>query len=178
MSPHPGFDLRGLGGDDIVTRPFSEAFKQKMVERLSGRDAVSARQLSRDLGIPQDTLSRWLREARSLAVMPPPDARTKVWSVDDKVRVLAAAAKLTGTELTALLEQEGVTLAELDQWRQALGEEGRASRETTRRIRKLERELARKDKALAEAAALLVLKKKVDQLWEDEDDDTDEGNEP
>jgi hypothetical protein len=48
---------------------------------------------------------------------------------------------------------------------------------TTRRIRKLERELARKEKALAEAAALLVLKKKVEDLWEDEDDDTGEKNE-
>ena len=71
----------------------------------------------------------------------------------------------------------GLRLAELEQWRLALDEEGRASTATTKRIRKLERELARKEKALAEAAALLVLKKKVESLWEDEDDDTDEENE-
>jgi transposase len=59
----------------------------------------------------------------------------------------------------------------------ALDEEGRSSKATTKRIRKLERELARKEKALAEAAALLVLKKKVEHLWEGEDDDTDEENE-
>jgi len=52
-----------------------------------------------------------------------------------------------------------------------------ASIATTKRIRKLERELARKEKALAEAAALLVLKKKLEHLQEDEDDDTDEGSE-
>ena len=46
-----------------------------------------------------------------------------------------------------------------------LSEEGRASVATTKRIRALERELARKEKALAEAAALLVLKKKVTRLW-------------
>jgi len=40
------------------------------------------------------------------------------------------------------------------------------------RERQLERELTRKDKALVEAAALLVLKKKVQAIWEDEDDDT------
>ena len=50
-------------------------------------------------------------------------------------------------------------LGELEQWRLALDEEGRAPVATTKRIRKLERELARKEKALAEAAALLVLKK-------------------
>jgi hypothetical protein len=91
--------------------------------------------------------------------------------------VLAEAAKLTGPELTALLEREGLTLAAFEQWRMALDEEGRASKATTKRIRKLERELARKEKALAEAAALLVLKKKVEHLWEDEDDDTDEETE-
>ena len=51
-----------------------------------------------------------------------------------------------------------------------------ASLAATKRIRRLERELARKEKALAEAAALLILKKKVGHLWEGEDDDTNEGN--
>ena len=84
---------------------------------------------------------------------------------------------LTGAELNGYLERQGLLLGELEQWRLALGEEGRASMATTKRIHKLERELARKEKALAEAAALLVLKKKVEDLWEDEDDDTDEKNE-
>ena len=59
----------------------------------------------------------------------------------------------------------------------ALDEEGRASLATAKRMRKLERELARKEKALAEAAALLVLNKEVEDLWEDEDDDTGEKSE-
>ena len=59
----------------------------------------------------------------------------------------------------------------------ALEEDGRESAATTKRIRTLERELARKEKALAEAAALLVLKKTVANLHRDEDDDTDEPNE-
>jgi hypothetical protein len=62
--------------------------------------------------------------------------------------------------LTAYLSREGVKLAEYEQWRLALEEGGAASNSTTKRIRQLERELARKEKALAEAAALLVLKKK------------------
>jgi transposase len=44
--------------------------------------------------------------------------------------------------------------------------------EDAKRIKKLERELRRKEKALAEAAALLVLQKKVQAIWGDEDDDT------
>jgi transposase len=149
-----------------------------MIERLTGKDAVSAQRLARETGISQETLSRWLREARSLPLMARGPRDTKVRSIDEKVRILAEARKLTGAELTALLEREGVLLAELEQWRLALDEEGRSSKATTKRIRKLERELARKEKALAEAAALLVLKKKVEHLFQaDEDDDTDEENE-
>jgi hypothetical protein len=71
-----------------------------------------------------------------------------------------------------------VKFADYEQWRLALDEGGAASAASTKRIRQLERELARKEKALAEAAALLVLKKKVETLYgEDEDDDTNGPNE-
>ena len=147
-----------------------------MVERLVGKDAISARQLESEVGVPQTTLSRWLEEARSLPVVPPPKS-SKTWSIDQKIKVLADAAKLTGEQLTAFLEQHGLRLAEFQQWRLALDEEGRSSKVITKRIRGLERELARKEKALAEAAALLLLKKKLHSALGDEDDDTDEGNE-
>ena len=68
-------------------------------------------------------------------------------------------------------------LADFERWRVALEEDGQGSASTTKRIRKLERELARKEKALAEAAALLVLKKTVASFYQDEDDDTDEQSE-
>jgi hypothetical protein len=43
----------------------------------------------------------------------------------------------------------------------------------SKRIKELERELARKEKALAEAAAIVILQKKVHAFLADEDDDTD-----
>jgi len=107
-----------------------------------------------------------------------PKPAGREWTVEQKARVLADAAKLDGEELTAYLDREGVRLAEYEQWRMALDEGGGASAATNKRIRQLERELARKEKALAEAAALLVLKKKVEALYgEDEDDDTNGANE-
>jgi transposase-like protein len=160
-----------------MTRPFSQVYKQKMIERMTGKDAVSARQLSQETGISQTTLSLWLQDARSLPLMAPRKRRTKPWSVEEKAQVLTETARLTGGELADYLGRQGLLLAELEQWRLALDEEGRASTATTKRIRTLERELARKEKALAEAAALLVLKKKVEDLWEDEDDDTGEKSE-
>jgi hypothetical protein len=99
------------------------------------------------------------------------------WSVEEKIRILAQASTLTGAALTNFLQRESVLRAEYEQWRLALGDEGRAALTTTKRIRALERELARKEKALAEAATLLVLKKKLQALEEDEDVDTDEDHE-
>ena len=159
-----------------MTKPFSLAFKQKMMARLNGTDAISARQLAVETGLRQQTLSRWLQDASSLPVMPAKRPR-RDWSIENKIRILAKASPLTGAELTGFLQREGVLQAEYEQWRLALSEEGRASLATTRRIRALERELARKEKALAEAATLLVLKKKLQPLEEDEDVDTDKERE-
>ena len=155
------------------------AFKQKMVQRLTGKSAVSASHLARETGVRQQNLSRWLQEARSLPIMADkPKPAVREWTVEQKARVLAEGSKLDGEELTAYLEREAVKLAEYEQWRIALDEGGAASASTIKRIRQLERELARKEKALAEVAASLVLKKKVATLYgEDEDDDTNGENE-
>jgi len=157
-----------------MTRPYSVAFKQKMVQRLIGSNAVSALQLSRETGLKQQTLSQWLRDARSLPLMASKPVARK-WTVEQKARVLTEASELGGDQLAAYLQREDVKLADFERWRIALEEDGHTTA-TAKRIRRLERELARKEKALAEAAALLVLKKTMDEL-RDEDGDTDEESE-
>jgi transposase-like protein len=67
LSPLAETEHQGRERDDDVTRPYSEAFKQKMMQRLIGKDAVSAN-LSRETGVRRRNLSRWLAEARSLPV--------------------------------------------------------------------------------------------------------------
>ena len=148
-----------------------------MIQRLTGKDAVSARQLALETGLRQQTLSRWLQEACSVPVMSPKRPR-KTWAIEEKIRILDAASRLSGAELTQLLMREELQRAELEQWRLALADEGQASKAVIKRMRQLERDLARKEKALAEAAALLVLKKKVAHLWAVEDDGTDEESAP
>jgi transposase-like protein len=102
-------------------------------------------------------------------------------TVEEKFSLVLEAASVPEPEFGEWLRRKGVHAAQLEEWRtQAMaGLTGAAkrSKETTadaRQIRELERELARKDKALAEAAVLLVLQKKVQAIWADEDDDTDE----
>ena len=160
-----------------MTKPYSEAFKQRMVQRLIGKGAVSATELARETGVAQQNLSRWLMEARSFPKVPPDRPKPRTWTVAEKARIVADAANLEGDKLTALLQREGVKLADLERWRLALEDRETASAAMAKRVRTLERELARKEKALAEAAALLILKKKVEALYpEDEDDDTDKGS--
>lgn len=134
---------------------------------------MSAAQLCRETGDRQQNLSRWLTEARSLPLVATEKSTIRDWTVEQKARILANASTLTGEELTAHLEHEGIKLAEFEQWRLALEEGGKASTAITRRIRKLERELARKEKALAEAATLLVLKKTIESVYRSEDEDID-----
>ena len=159
FEPEPSWG--DLGGDDM-TRPYSVALKQKMIQRLTGKNAVSAVQLSRETGVRQQNLSRWLEQARSLPFVTdkPKPVVPDNWTVERKAKLLADAANLTGKELAAHLERSAVKLGDYERWRLALEQGGRAADSTTKRIRSLERELARKEKALAEAAALLVLKKK------------------
>ncbi len=161
----------------MMTKSYSIAFKQKMVERLTGKHAVNSSQLAREIGVRQQNLSRWLHEARNLPSVASSTPKVPVWTVEQEAQALAGASKLSGEQLTANLEREGIKLADFERWRIALEEDGQGSVATTKRIRKLERELARKEKALAEAAVLLVLKKTIDSYYSDEQDDTDEAYE-
>src|SRR4051794_26650254 len=100
-----------------MTRPYSLAFKQKMVERLTGKDAVSALELSRDTGVRQQNLSRWLQEARSLPLVRSDHTNARQWTVEQKARILSEASALSGEQLRAYLDREGVKLADYERWR-------------------------------------------------------------
>ncbi len=172
---------------------YSETFKAQMVQRLTRPGSPSATELSKEVGVHQSTLSRWVRQARYVpeawtsAPSTPheprrtmPARRPQDWTAEEKYAVMMEAASLADEELGAWLREKGLHEANLKQWRQEMIEglaepKARSSSKPsaeTRRIRELERELTRKEKALAEAAALLILKKKAQALWGDEDDAT------
>ncbi len=168
---------------------YSEAFRSKMVQKMVIPGGISANALAAKTGIAQPTLSRWLREAHSVEPMSAPEkpkSKKKPRTFMEKVRVIAEADGLSGEELGAFCRREGVHESELEEWRTATAEalgpakkraKAKKTKAETTRIRHLERDLRRKEKALAEVSALLILKKKVDALWGDEDADTDEESE-
>lgn len=163
---------------------YSEKFRSRMVQKMTGPGARSAVALSASAGVPQPTLSRWLREAGSVSGMKskrPPSAKphSKSRSPQDKLRLIIEAAALSGDELGEFLRREAIHEADLTRWRESSLEglsgkvtEAATADATDKRLRKLEKELQRKDKALAETAALLVLQKKVREIWGDGGDDT------
>ena len=130
--------------------------------RLLPPESASVETVSRDLCISVMTLERWTAPARFEAVL--------------------VTASMDEASKSAWCRENGVYSQELEQWRlaatQALADPGetRASPSQTkadrRRIKELERELHRKEKALAEAAALLVLREKLAAIFPtDKDED-------
>lgn len=173
---------------------YSEKFKAKMVRRMLPPEAMSAVALSKLARVPQPTLSRWLRDslrAVSKEETPPPPPRPTVppaqWPLKDRMRVVLRADGLDDAALGALLREEGITAADLDAWRKlgnATDVTDKVSGGARKRIRELERDLRRKDQALAETAAMLFLEKKLKSLVASgvfsgaEADDTEPENEP
>jgi transposase len=168
---------------------YAENVKARMFRRMVGPDAVSATSLARETGISQATLSRWLAASIKGVSNSKPDApttevtatpkRPQDWTALERAQAVLAASQLDETQLGEFLRRAGLHREQLEEWTSALEEALAQTRQVRRpsadakRIKELEREVARKDKALAETAALLVLKKKMAVLWGAEDDDTD-----
>lgn len=177
-----------------MPKAYSENLKSKMIQRMVGPNSVSVHALAHEVGIHQTTLSRWLREAstvqpvkqvskrngrsRQASSAASQQRRPEDWTATEKLQAVMEASQLSEAELGEWLRSKGLHEAHLREWRDtvtAAAEEAlasprhRRSSPETKRVKELERELRRKEKALAETAALLVLRKKADALWGDED---------
>lgn len=165
--------------------PYSEGFKARMIERMAGPEGISANALAKEVGVCQSSLSRWLRARVNRRVKPmtkDKERGSKNRTAQEKLRIVHEASQLDEKELGAFLRREGLHEAQLKEWVDAVTtalstsspkQRIRRSPKETKRIRELEMDLRRKEKALAEVTALLALKKKLEALWGDADDDTD-----
>ena len=153
---------------------YSDGFRARMVERMTGPRRMSANALAQEVGINQPTLSRWLRDAATVGDVSKKKAKAKrsqpegrrpsEWSAEEKVRVVMAAAAIAETELGPFLRREGLHEEDLARFRDevrnaavaGLTASKKPRSDEQKRIKDLERELKRKEAALAETAALLV----------------------
>ena len=144
--------------------------------------AIAIRQLSQEEGISEATLHKWRAEARGKGqLLPPADAGPEGWSSRDKFAAVLETAALNQADLAEYCRKRGLYPAQITAWRSACEQAndwdrastarlGQATKEEKKRVKDLERELARKDRALAEAAALLILRKKASAIWGGEED--------
>lgn len=169
-----------LGRDsDLKVRPskYSESYREQFLREALRPGGPGVYGLARERGIGSSMAYRWVDAARKLGAMTDDSRRPEDRSPLEKLRVVSDASRLDDAQLGDFLRREGIHEADLERWREeALGGLAgpRPGQPPSKRIRELERELRRKDKALAEAAALLILQKKVRALLGDVDDNTGE----
>ena len=148
---------------------YGDAFRSRVVARLLPPESAEIGEVSREVGVSAQTLERWREAAQTMP------ARGRAWSAAARLEAVITVAAMDEAGKSAWCREHGVFPSELDKWRRsattalAEPEDVRASPQATRadkrRIKELERELLRKDKALAETAALLVLSKKVAAIF-------------
>ena len=162
---------------------YPKELKESILKRIiSEEESVS--DICRDTGVNINTLYRWRDAAAKTGL----SATTKYkqadkWSSQDKFIVVLETSNLNEIEFSEYCRKKGLYPEQVKEWREACmhangGESEKTSkvskelREERQKKEKLEKELRRKEKALAEAAALLVLRKKADAIWgmEEEDD--------
>jgi transposase len=167
-------------------RRYSEAVKADVRRRMSPPHRQSVAQISAELGIHVVTLYTWRKSWRLQGeVVPASEKDPEGWGATDKFTVVLETAGVNATELSAYCRERGLYPEQVERWRQAsqdanekpvltLKEQKELERlraQDQREIKRLKQELRRKEKALAEAAALLIASKKIQAFWGEDGDD-------
>jgi len=159
---------------------YSKEFRESIVVRMLPPENARVADLARETGISKDTLYTWKskycnrRGAISNSAQP-----GQKFSSEDKLAIIVETASLNEVELGEYCRRKGLYPEQIEGWKKAFihsdtKDAGKAERDQLRQrdkdVKKLQSELDRKEKALAETAALLVLEKKLQALWEENED--------
>jgi transposase-like protein len=161
-----------------MSKKYPAAFKEQALIKVWSRDGRSIQSIADELNVKYPTLIYWMKnkamtESGKLATK---EKRPCDWSVEQQWEALHETHGLSGEALQAWCRERGLFAHHLASWKAAFCAQGTSSPSSARDLRTLKeenatlkRELVRKDKALAEAAALLVLQKKFRALWAEEE---------
>lgn len=162
---------------------YSPEHKQSVIAKMMPPHNRRISELADETGISQQTLYNWRQKAREEGQVVPGDGKNpERWSSTDKFSVVLDTAAMNEAELSEYCRSKGLYPEQVAQWKsscvqanasaQEMAKANRVqSKQDRKRIKELESELRRKDKALAETAALLVLQKKAQALWGENEDD-------
>jgi transposase-like protein len=155
---------------------YSAGFKEQALVKVYSRgNNQSIQSVADELNINLTTLKTWMKQSEQDVnkPAPPKSKRPEDWNPEERLTALQKTYHLIGEDLNAWCRERGVFIHQLEQWKTDFcshgdsvdkREEARVLRTLKEENQSLERELLRKDKALAEAAALLVLQKKFRAL--------------
>ena len=149
---------------------YGTAFKKRALARLLPPENASFEEVARHTGVQVETLQRWQQESAAVV-------EHGSWTPTARLDAVLITASMDETAKSAWCRSNGVHLHDLVAWREsainALGDVQPAvakrpasqAKEDRLRIQQLERDLKRKNAALAETAALLVLSKKMEAIF-------------
>ena len=161
-----------------MKRDYTPAFREQALAKVFSRGSSNVQSVADELNMSYHTLKNWMREEKkkTAPASEPGPRRPDDWSAAERLQAILETHGLDERSCNAWCREHGVYPQQLQAWRQEIeqGERVPAAargelRELKETNKQLERELKRKEKALAEAAALLVLQKKYQALWEDKD---------
>lgn len=162
---------------------YTKEFKLIIIKRMMPPMNEKVSTISKETGIAEQTLFKWKREAKAKGiVITDGEVQAEKWNTKDKFMIVVETASLNAAELSEYCRQKGLYVEQIEAWRDAcmqanggVAEEAsklhKANKEKDKAIKKLEAELKRKEAALAETAALIVLRKKVQAIWGGNEDE-------
>lgn len=161
-----------------MTTKYPEAFIEQALVKVYSRGHRSIKLVAEDLNVNHHTLRYWMKN-KIMINKDAPTAREKRpqdWTAAEQFAALQETHGLSDEILQAWCREHGIFAHHLTSWKTAFCAEVkepatgiRETRTLRDKIAKLERQIVRKNSALAEAAALLILQKKFQALWEDEE---------
>jgi transposase-like protein len=157
---------------------YAAEFKSSIIAKLLPPHNASIPDMVKETGVPKDTLYAWRIQYRKVQGGPVANRnqRTGSLSNEEKMAIIIETASLSEVELGEYCRRKGFYPEQIADWKNSFVHGSSAPmskiereqlKEQAATIKQLEKELNRKDKALAETAALLVLQKKFQALWEE-----------
>lgn len=153
---------------------YTEDFKKSIVQKALANPERSPRHTALEAGLGNSTLYGWIKKYGGNIEKPPNKKSPEDWTAEERFNMLLETANLTEEAQGAYCRQKGIYQHQLTQWQEAFMKpkteinhsKELAELKTLRAENQaLKKELNRKDRALAETSALLILKKKASLLW-------------
>jgi transposase-like protein len=167
---------------------FTQSFKIQAVEKaLSRSNITSLKEVADTLGVSHSTLNNWIIKSKNQAFesisnegtvnvsnTAKKEKRPQDWSPEEKLAMVIRCGGLSEEEVNKLCREQGLYSHQILGWKevfvnavslQAPVKNASETKVLRHENKALKKELNRKDKALAETAALLVLQKKVNDIW-------------